>query len=247
MFYTYNVDICSVKSMWNFLKNHPTYSTLNSWNHQSSIAHNVKLYKLNLDGYWYNVLRFLQDEGDIGGLQLCINDELRDFEHEYPGCRVGFNGRSGGYLVLYNSDNYRSVLPDCVDQFDTYEDFKEDAKTYGYTVSEYLYELRQMTEIVRAFDKLCDNLRDLCNDYSTRSYDDNLLVDVLERFECQYFDDLESLKLKGPELINGRIKLNDIEKYNSFMTCFLNLFGEDRRRVTRVREDDGYYIYLEED
>lgn len=243
MFYTYNVDICSVKSMWNFLKNHPTYYTSGA----RTIAHNVKLYNLKLDGYWYNVLRFLQDESDLGCLQLFINDEIQAFEHAYPGCKIYSEGRSGGYLVLYNSDNYRSVLPDCVYQFDTYEEFKEDSKLYGYKVSEYFYELRHMTEIVRAFDTLCDTLRDLCNDYSTRSYDDSLLEGVVDRFDCQYFDDLESLKLKGPELINGRIKLNDIENYNAFMTCLLNLFGDDRRRVTRVREDDGYYLCLEED
>lgn len=243
MFYTYNVDICSVKSMWNFLKNHPTYYTSGS----RTIAHNVKLYNLKLDGYWYNVLRFLHDDMDVGCLQLNIDEEIRDFEREYPGCGVYSAGRSGGYLVLHSSDSYRSVLPDCVDQFDTYEDFKEDSKIYGYKVSEYLYELRHTTEVVRAFDKLCDRLRDLCNDYSTMSFDDSLLEGVLERFDCQYFDDLESLKLKGPELVNGRLKLNDIEKYNSFMTCLLNLFGEDRSRVSTTREGDDYYLYLEED
>ena len=48
MFYKKGVDISNTKSMYNFLKNHEKYDTLNSWNGLKSIANNVKVYNLKL-------------------------------------------------------------------------------------------------------------------------------------------------------------------------------------------------------
>ena len=48
MFYQKGVDISNTKSMFNFLNNHFTYDTMNSWNGLKSIANNVKVYNLNL-------------------------------------------------------------------------------------------------------------------------------------------------------------------------------------------------------
>ena len=242
MFYTTGVDIASVKSMWHFLKNHFTYSTMNSWNGMRSVAHNVKLYNLNLDGDWTVALQFLHDEMDTGCLQLFIDDEIREFSRENPGYVVGFNGRSGGYLVLYNSDNYRTVLPDCVDQYDTYEDFKLDCKDYGYRISDYHRELKDITLVVREFDKLCDRIRDLVNDYSTRSFGDSKLEEVVERFQNEYKDDLEALSLDGPEYVDGKIKLNDVADYKSLLFCLMYLFGSDARDI----KTDDSYIWLED-
>lgn len=242
MFYKTGVDITKEKSMWNFLKNHFTYSTMNSWNGMKSIAHNVKLYNLKLDGDWTVALQFLHDEMDTGCLQMFIDDEIREFSRENPGYVVGFNGRSGGYLVLYNSDNYRTVLPDCVEQYDTYEDFKLDCKDYGYRISDYYRELREVTLVVREFDKLCDRIRDLVNGYSTRSFGDSKLEEVVERFYNEYGDDLEELGLEGPEYMSGKIKLNDVADYKSLLFCLMFLFGSDAQRV----ETDNTYIWLED-
>ena len=242
MFYKTGVDIASVKSMWHFLKNHFTYSTMNSWNGMKSIAHNVKLYNLKLDGDWTVALQFLHDEMDTGCLQMFIDDEIREFSRENPGYVVGFNGRSGGYLVLYNSDNYRTVLPDCVDQYDTYEDFKLDCKDYGYRISDYYRELRDITLVVREFDKLCDRIRDLVNDYSTRSFGDSKLEEVVERFQNEYKDDLEALGLDGPEYVDGKIKLNDVADYKSLLFCLMYFFGSDAKNV----KIDDIYIWLED-
>ena len=242
MFYKTGVDITKEKSMWHFLKNHFTYSTMNSWNGMKSIAHNVKLYNLKLDGDWTVALQFLHDEMDTGCLQLFIDDEIREFSRENPGYVVGFNGRSGGYLVLYNSDNYRTILPDCVEQYDTYEDFKLDCKDYGYRISDYYRELREVTLVVREFDKLCDRIRDLVNGYSTRSFGDSKLEEVVERFYNEYGDDLDELGLKGPEYVSGKIKLNDIAGYKSLSSCLMLLFGSDAQRV----ETDNTSIWLED-
>lgn len=127
MFYKTGVDIANTKSMWEFLHNHFTYNTMNSWNRQTSIANNVKLYNLKLDGDWTVVMRYLFDEADSGCLQAYIEDEIRAFEETHSYYKVFFNGRSGGYLVLGNSDNNGSVLPNCLD-YDSYEEFKADVK-----------------------------------------------------------------------------------------------------------------------
>lgn len=231
MFYKTGVDIASVKSMWHFLKNHFTYSTMNSWNGQKSIANNVKVYNLKLGGDWTVALRYLHDEGDPGLLQLYINDEIRFFEEDNPYYRVGFNGRSGGYLVLYNKDNYLSVLPDCVTDFDTYEDFKEDCKTWDYKVADYLRELRDTVAVVRDFDKLCDRLRDLVNEYSLKSFDTDKLEAAIENFNLVFGDDLDSLGFDGPEMDGDKVKLNCLMKYAAFRYCFIECLGEPHHRI----------------
>jgi hypothetical protein len=207
-----------------------------------SVAHNVKLYNLKLDGDWTVALQFLHDEMDTGCLQMFIDDEIREFSRENPGYVVGFNGRSGGYLVLYNSDNYRTILPDCVEQYDTYEDFKLDCKDYGYRIKDYYRELREVTLVVREFDKLCDRIRDLVNGYSTRSFGDSKLEEVVERFYNEYGDDLDELGLEGPEYMSGKIKLNDVANYKSLLFCLMFLFGSDAQKV----ETDNTYIWLED-
>lgn len=245
MFYTTGVDIASTKSMWNFLSNHFTYNTMNSWNGLKSIANNVKLYKLNLAGDWAVVLRYLTDAADSGGLQDIIDGEMRAFDEKYyPNYRVGFNGRSNGYLVLYNGDNNRSVLPNCVTDYDSYADFKEDVKAgyNGYRVSDFNYELREAVEVVRDFDRLCDRLRDIVNGYSMRNFDIDKLEDSIDRFYVEYGDDLDDLNIQGPRLDGNKVRLYDIRYYNAFMNCFFECFGDDRRRV----DYDTTHLWLKE-
>jgi hypothetical protein len=243
MFYTTGVDIANTKSMWEFLHNHFQYYTMNSWNRSKSIAHNVKLYNLALEGDWTVAMRYLFDEADAGLLQMYIDDEIQEFERQYPYYKVYSNGRSGGYLVLCNADNNCSVLPDCLD-YDCYDDFKTEARWDGYRVSDFDRELREAVEIVREFDKLCDRLRDLVNEYSKKSFDVDKLENAVERFENEYYSDLEKLELEGPCMEGDRVRLNDIADYNAFMECFVRCFGEDYNRITTDSEDK--YLWLKE-
>jgi hypothetical protein len=189
-------------------------------------------------------MRYLFDEADSGCLQLYIEDEIRAFEEANPCYRVFFNGHSGGYIVLGNSNDNCSVLPECVTGYYNYEEFKEDVKAgwNGYRVSDFDRELRDTVEIVREFDKLCDRLRDLVNDFSKRSFDVDKLEDALTRFGDEYCDDLELLELKGPELEGDRVKLNDIMCYSAFMHCFYNCLGEDKKRAAC----NNGYLWLKE-
>ena len=244
MFYKSGVDICNTKSMWNFLKEHFTYSTMNSWNRLESIANNVKLYNLNLEGDWTNVIKYLTDASDCGGLQDIIDGELRAFDEKYyPNYRVGFNGRSSGYLVLYSEYHNNSILPECVTDYDTYEDFKEDIKEFsGARVSDFNSDLREAVYVVRDFDRLCDNLRDLVNEFSKRVFEEDKLIDAVERFYGEYGDDLCDLNIQGPKVDGDKVRLYDISYYHAFMDCLCNCFGDDARRV----DFDSTYLWLKD-
>ena len=177
LFQKAGVDICSPKSMFNFINNHFKYWTMNSWNRLESIANNMKLYNLGLEGDWTTVLDYLYDEEDIGCIGFQIRDLIEEWEDNHPGYSLGWNGRSGGYLVIYNHDkkngtvNFRNILPEDLTGFDTYEEFKESIKDYyGWTMKDMIPELREYTELIRDFDKLCEDLRDLANEYSKLDY-----------------------------------------------------------------------------
>lgn len=169
MFYKKGIDITNAKQMFEFLKSHYTYDTMNSWNGLKSIANNVKIYNLDLEGDWDNALSFLYDNNGYSDLVYLINDTIELWEDEHPGFSVGFNGRSGGYLVLYHEKHNGNILPSFIIDYD-YEDFKEYCKDYYGGVKYCKEDLRFYTELVRDFDKLCDELRNIVNEYSKMDY-----------------------------------------------------------------------------
>lgn len=179
MFYE-KVNKNSNKEMFEFLKGHFKYSTLNYWNNLWSIANNVKIYKLGLD---WEILDILQVDN-----YFTLNTMIENWEEEHPRYKVGFNGRSGGYLVLYNEDNNKSVLDYYVDTNDTYEDFKEDVKNNYGGLKWYKQELINQVELVQDFDKLCDNLLEECK-YMLKHYK----VVEKERQVTQKYYDLEEV------------------------------------------------------
>lgn len=244
MFYKTGVDISNPKSMWEFLHNHFTYSTCNSWNSGRSIAHNVKLYNLKLEGDWTVAARFLFDDQDLGDLQFLIQEKIDDFVAEHPMYRVHFNGRQGGYLVLYNRDNNSNILPDWIWGYQTYEDFKEDIHNdYGQTVKEFIEELRVWTELVRDFDRLCDDLRDLVNEYSKMDYDNFILAEVIDRFNGRYCEDLEYLEFAPLTIGKEGVDISSIQQLDCLVEALLRLFGENRDRV----EINNFILKLKED
>lgn len=97
--YYKRVDLRSRAAMVAFLTEHFRYNTMNSWNCSTSYANNVKIYNLGLTSEQMEKLYEMLDVSEF-------YDELRELtaefncEHNYL-WQVGFNGRSGGYLVLY--------------------------------------------------------------------------------------------------------------------------------------------------
>lgn len=127
MFFSQLIDLRKKDVVLNFLKTHARYNTMNSWNNAHSFAHNVKLYRLGLPS---EVEATAGDilHSDDRTLMNGIDNIIYDFTHSQNGeYTIGFNGRSSGYLVLYNSKwestgykswctccgqkNYKSVMP----------------------------------------------------------------------------------------------------------------------------------------
>lgn len=75
------------------------YYTMNSWNGSKSLAYNLKIYNLTSDT---NIRSKLYDIIDCEEAYNHVNYLVRKFDNQFNHeWQAGFNGRSGGYLVLY--------------------------------------------------------------------------------------------------------------------------------------------------
>jgi hypothetical protein len=78
--------------------NRMRYHTMNSWNKSTAPAYNLKVYKVinnELQNKVYEMMDTDEFYWSINDLINCFNE---DNEYKW---QAGFNGRSGGYLVLY--------------------------------------------------------------------------------------------------------------------------------------------------
>ena len=80
------------------------YFTMNSWNRSESLAYNLKIYNV-IDRELQNACYDLLDVDYF--YEDYINPLIADFDrsNNYE-WQAGFNGRSGGYLVLYKGGRY---------------------------------------------------------------------------------------------------------------------------------------------
>ena len=239
MFYKTGVDITKDKSMFNFIAGHPTYYTMNSWNGIRSIAHNVKLYNLDLEGDWCRAFAHLES-GEYDTIRFMIED----WEREHAGYSVSFNGRSNGWLVLYNKKNYRSAIPEYLD-YETYEDYKADMKVFCGSVKANRYELVEFVKLVQDFDRLCDELRDFVNALSKLCYETEEMRKIVEGFNDIYTDDLELLGFDYLRVNdNGEVDIAEIYTLQCLAEAFQKI--ADRRDVGyRLAYDKGTKVKLE--
>ena len=85
--------------MCNFLRDHYRYNVMNSWNRSTSYANNIKVYNLDLPADVQKNMYEIIDEGSFYDECSWI---LRTFNDYYnQSYQIGHNGRSGGYLVIY--------------------------------------------------------------------------------------------------------------------------------------------------
>ena len=109
------VDCRSRKEMTAFLRGHFRYYTGNSWNRSESYACNLKIYHLGLDHETEQKLYELMETQEFFDVQDILLEEFGS-RHRYV-WQAGMNGRSGGYLVLYQGEQkqsgYRSFCPVC--------------------------------------------------------------------------------------------------------------------------------------
>lgn len=109
------VDKRSRTAMVAFLAGHFRYHTMNTWNANTSYAHNMKLHHLGLAHETQMKLYDMMQTDEYYDLQRqCLDDFAH--EHDYN-WQVGMNGRSGGYLVLYQGfrepSGYKSFCTAC--------------------------------------------------------------------------------------------------------------------------------------
>ncbi len=239
MFYKKGLDISNTKEMFEFLKGHYLYDTMNSWNRLKSIANNVKIYNLDLAGDCWNALRYLEDDNYV-----TVNSMIEDWEAEHKGYTVGFNGRSGGYLVLCSNFNNSNILPDMLTDYDTYEEFKEACQSYYGGVKYYKSDLKYYTKLVQDFDKLCDEIRDYVNSLSLRSFTDDKIEVLLDDFAYDYETEMLSLGIDCPDVEGSTdkeisVKIDpEMRTLKSLMDCFFNCLRTDYWSII----DDGSTI-----
>lgn len=110
-----SVDLRSRKAMTRFLTGHFRYYTMNPWNLSKSYACNLKIYNLGLDR---EITNKLYDMLQTNEFYEKMHELMYDFgaEHNYV-WQAGMNGRSGGYLVLYQGgakpSQWRSYCTNC--------------------------------------------------------------------------------------------------------------------------------------
>lgn len=132
------------KEMVTYLKNHFRYNTANSWNQSTSYARNVKIYNIGLSEVLEDKALDLIYENGFNELMNCqYYNLIEQFEEDADGYTIGFNGRSGGYLVLYHKD-YPFKSLDMHEDFEDFDDF-EIGERYG---------------LVKLFDEYCGYLVD---------------------------------------------------------------------------------------
>ncbi len=172
--------------MVSFLMRHSRYNTMRSWNRMHSYSNCLKVHSV---GYDHETLMKVFDILQTSEFSDTINDLLHEFARGYDfKWQAAFNGRSGGYLVLYEGDlepsGYKSFCSNCGQR--NYTSIKEtgckcgrcgeqarkdyatthmNTKTYMRGVDEdqdysewSISDLKSRVEVVQAFDALCDSI-----------------------------------------------------------------------------------------
>ena len=150
MYFEQKVNRRSRKAMVDFLTSHFRYSTMSSWNNVSSYAHKVKVHSLGLTGAQINKAYEVLDVDFWDEIDYPIHDFTQRQKGHYT---ISSNGRSGGYLVLMNSEykktGHKSYCPCCGQRnFKRVFSYDMDHKKFalGKTIAE--AELTIFTEVI---------------------------------------------------------------------------------------------------
>jgi hypothetical protein len=187
MFFEKQVDTRSRQAMVKFLTGHFRYDTMNSWNRATSYANRVKIPYLGLTREQAMRAYEMLSTDYWDQLRFAIDNFTFKTKGDYT---IGVNGRSGGYLVLYRGEyydpgyksrcracgqlNYTSVIGEAdrcgscgkIERVNISRPMRWH-RTSGMGIDQDLefddwsmFELRQRVELVREFDRACDDIRD---------------------------------------------------------------------------------------
>jgi len=186
-------DMRNREAMIAFLEGHFRYHTMNSWNRATSYANCVKIHRLDLTREQMDKAWAMLDMEDVfDAIRGIIQDWSVERDWRW---QVGFNGRSGGYLVLYQGgldyQNARTAHCDmcckltwhkedvpcttqaCPGTLKVLEKPRPQIVTYpGRSVDESedfqewdIAGLRDRVRLVQDFDRLCDNVLEAFVDF----------------------------------------------------------------------------------
>ena len=240
MFYKTGVDITNDKQMFNFLKEHFVYPTMNSWNCLYSIANNVKLHRLNLSGSWLTALDFLEN-GEYDNIDWMI----QEWQEDHKGYEVYFNGRSNGYLVLKEKGYNGHMLPESILDSDTYEDYKEWCRENYGSVKANRPDLVFYTKLIQDFDKLCDELRAYCDTLSNLKFEVIEMEKAVEQFNAEYASDLELLGF-NPLYCDedGNVDISAISVIKSLAEAFFRIADRSHSGYAVQSDKNGNVSYI---
>ena len=104
-------EVCPLREKRIYLKNHFRYDTLSSWNKARSYAWNIKVYRQQQGNLLEKMYTFLECEEAFEEGEEMLRDFAEKYNYKY---QIGRNGRSGGYLVLYQGgmrENRPYIMP----------------------------------------------------------------------------------------------------------------------------------------
>lgn len=113
--FTKKINCASKKSMAEFLSGHTRYDLMNSWNASTSYANSIKIYNLHItDGQAEQLYNMLSLDEPYAMARHILTEFCDRYDGRY---QIGANGRSSGYLVLYNGvkkqSDYKSICTSC--------------------------------------------------------------------------------------------------------------------------------------
>jgi hypothetical protein len=138
----------SRQDLVNFLQEHERYHVMNSWNGVWTFANKVKVHYMSLPKELLDrAFELVCCDGPFRyRWERQLSSRLSQFEQEQGGYyKMGFNGRSGGYLILVGKD-FATLNQDPGE----YED------RYSWTMSC----LQSRVGLVQDFDRMCDIIRE---------------------------------------------------------------------------------------
>ena len=186
-FFARPVDKRSRRAMIDFLSNHFRYDTMSSVNRSTSYANCVKVHRLGIP---HDLMDTAYDLLDVDTTYRRLNARIHQWDAEWNHrWQASFNGKSGGYLVLYRGSaepsKYRSYCPECGQRnYQLVSDASPNCGRCGEPRVNYttpplnivaypgrdvdqdadfeewdIQSLRARVDVVQSFDRLCDDLR----------------------------------------------------------------------------------------
>ena len=166
-FFAKKIDLANKVEMIQFLRSHRRYYTASSVQRSTTYANLVKVHSLGLTAVEQQAAYAVIEVAETYQL---LDEPMIDFQRQFnDSFQMGFNGRSGGHLVVLKAERrvgangivYAQALTSALDEDADYEAWSKG-------------ELRDRVELVTAFDQACDSVRsvfqavlrefDVCNE-----------------------------------------------------------------------------------